>query len=191
MTCCRNYLILLFTIVFAVTLFGCNNNTKSILATTKPSSETTVEIPETTYNKALPANTQVFTLDGITLTLPDDFEEVPDQQWPLFYNGYIFAMVVREPFSAHPTLKDMSLDEYCTALIESKDLEATVRFQGGLHWFDYGVDIPDTEQRLYHFVVVYKDSTVFWIVEFSCDSRAAVRYRPFFAQWAKMIEFTD
>ncbi len=192
MTRCRKYLYIFFVIVLTAIFFGCNGNYELSLQNTPPTqsfNEPTAEIPESTSGEALPANTQVFALDGITLTLPDDFEEVSDQQWPLFYNGYIIVKVVREPFTVHPSLEDMSLGEYGPALIESKDLDATVRVQSGLHWFDYKVSVPDSEQEIYHFDVIYKTSTDFWIIEFSCDSRAAVRYRPFFAQWAKMIQF--
>ena len=190
----RSTSFILSVIIFSSLLFGCNTNSASVQTTTSQSAaslETTSCIAETEISETIPANTRTFILDGITLTLPEDFEEIHELQWPQFYNGYSFVTVVREPFSAHPSLKEMSLDEYCPALIESKNLDATVRVQRDLHWFDYTTDIPDSGRELYHFVVVYKTNSDFWIVEFMCDARTGVRARTYFAMWAKWIEFTN
>lgn len=186
-------LVLLESLCVAL-LCGCNKGDE-ILLTTTPSTDTLTETTETVYNQipdeTHPENFKVFVSDGITLTLPEEFNEVPDQDRPVYYSGYSFVSVTREPFTTHPSLAHMTLDEYCNALIASRSMDSTVRVQGGLHWFDYEVKSPEADQPATFFVVVYQTNTDFWIVEFASDSRSAIRLRPYFFKWAKMIEFTE
>ena len=181
-------------LIILLTILWCGCNAESTRATTEPSTDLSVEttgtISSSTAVETIPADFQIFALDGITLALPTNFEEVPDQQWPTYYNGYSFVTVTRESFAVYPTLFDMSLDEYCDALLDTYNIDAEVRVQGGLHWFDYESNLPDRDTQANYFTVVYKTDTDFWIVTFGCDSRNTVRFRPFFFEWAKMIEFT-
>jgi hypothetical protein len=191
---CRISLLAIPVILCSVFFSGCTAEDEIIMTaepTTTISSETTESTYDPFFDETLPPNFKEFASDGITLILPEEFEEVPDQQWPAYYSGYSFVTVTREPFTVHPSLPYMTLDEYCDALIASRNMDATVRVQGGLHWFDYERKIPEAKQPATYFVVVYQTSTDFWIVEFACQTQAAIRLRPFFFEWAKMVRFSE
>ena len=183
---------LLLLTISAVMLCGCSADEHKVHPTaTSSNAETITSTPENSPNESLQAGYKLFTSNGIQLTLPDDFVEEKGQQRPTFHDKYSVILIERESFTEHPSLSNMSLGEYCKALIASRNIEIPVQIIDGLHCWDYEIDIQNEGVRYNYFVVVYKTSNDFWIVEFISDSREAARHRDSFITWAKMIEFTE
>lgn len=180
--------ILLLLIISSFTFSGCNVNEHK---TPSSSAATTSSSPATYPEETLQAGYKLFTSNGIQLTLPNNFYEVKGQSRITFYDEYSVILIERESFTEHPSLSDMSLCEYCKALIESRNIDAPVKIIDGLFCWEYEVDIPNDDAWYNYFVVTYKTSTDFWIIEFVSDSREAAQHRNSFIAWAKMVEFTE
>lgn len=192
MTWHRVTLCALLLALSAVMLCGCSADEHKVRPTTTSSNaEMTTSTSETAPNESLPAGYKLFTSNGIQLTLPDDFVEEVGQQRLTFHDKYSAILIEKESFTEHPSLPTMPLGDYCKTLIATWNLETPIQIIDGLYCWDYEIDIQNEGVRYNYFVVVYKTSTDFWIVQFVSDSREAALHRDSFITWAKMIEFTE
>lgn len=135
---------------------------------------------------------KTFSVEEMALKLPDNYQKIDmDAGLPCFYNSSYAVFLSREAFTAHTSLKDMSLGEYGKTLLEAYDIDATLKVTDGLYCFEYEAFSTDHTTKHNYFAVLLKSNQAFWIVEFASPFWNASAMRSKFISWAKMIEFTD
>ena len=171
-------------VLFALALFGCDNSAGGNLWTE--------DSAMTTPSEGEGKNEKTFSLDGVQITLPDDFKDNNTTGiFAGFSDGYSVILLHREPFTVHPSLETYALEEYGERLIQSRNLNATLQKTDGLLCFEYEINVGDGSVKYNYFVALFKTKTDFWIFEFVSDAREAQHQREEFVQWAKTVKFTS
>ena len=145
--------------------------------------ERTVSFAEPTYT--------TFSVEEMELKLPDSFQKQDMDDQIVFYNENYAVFLVREPFTAHESLQYMSLGEYGRIVLEASEIDATIKVEDGLYYFEYEAFSTDHTTKHNYFSVLFKSNEAFWIVQFVAPFWNASPMRSKFISWAKMIEFTD
>ena len=148
--------------------------------------------PTVNSNPTSPENEiyKFFELDGMRIRLPSYFKINTGYPTPGFECWHSVILVTREPFTEHPDLSGMTLEEYGQTLIHMAGISAQLQWIDGIAYYEY--EVPVNDGVFYHYLVtLFKSDTDFWIVEFVCDSREADMHRVEFMQWAKTIEFAE
>lgn len=189
---CTKCVCLLLSLILVLALFGCGNAPattahRHTLPAPATSSTAATTVPETKND-----DYTTFTTEHFRITLPRKFrEELTADGRISFYNGYVIVLPSYELFSEHPSLSEMTLEEYGQKLIESRNFDTTLSTVGGIPWFEYRVDDPNGTVHYTFFVTLYKTDTAFWIIEYISDSRTAEHFRVDFLEWAETVEFLD
>jgi hypothetical protein len=184
--------ILTLTFALLLTLPGCGREPSSATVHTEPTdlASTTVH-PTVSSNPTVPESKiyKIFELNGMRIRLPSYFKINASHPTPGFECWHSGILVTREPFTVHPDLSGMTLDEYGQTLIQMGGISAQLQRMDGITYFEY--EVPVSDGAFYHYLVtLFKSETDFWIIEFVCDSREADMHRVEFMQWAKTIEFS-
>ena len=156
--------------------------------TNKPSQKPTLP-PQTEPNAH---NYTTFTTEQYQITLPKDFRQIKTPDDRIGYtNNFVNVLLWNEPFTVHPSLPDMALEEYAQKLIERYKLDTKPQNLGGVIWFEYQVNVPEQSATYSYLVTLYKTNSAFWCIEYVCDSRDMISHRENFLEWALSVSFTD
>ncbi len=130
---------------------------------------------------------KTFTSAGMSITLTEAFDVEADANFDVCYvsNGEA-VMVNRERLSAED-MADITLYQYCAAVIEVFEEEASPRSEDGLTYFEYEINSDGTNYR--YLVVVYKSTDAFWTVQFGTTKGDFEEMRPTMMEWAKSVTF--
>ena len=131
---------------------------------------------------------KVFTCDDMQITLTDEFAETEYFGFKTVYKSPATAVfVLKESFSDYPILRNLTLEEYCQAVIEANKRTAAVETEDGLTYFEYEATIDGEE--CHYFSVVYRTEDAFWLVQFATKSQNLSKLRPTFIKWAQSVVF--
>lgn len=146
--------------------------------------ERTITFVEPTYT--------TFSVDGIELKLPDNFQKIEmEDGLPYFYDGNYAVFLTREAFTTFPFLQDMTLGEYGQSILSASGIDAAIEVIDGLYCFEYEDYSIDHTTKHNYFVVLFKSNQACWIVQFAAPFWNADPMRSKFISWAKTITFTD
>ena len=134
----------------------------------------------------LEADHDVYTVSGMSITLPEVFEEIPALGVTTTYHSPEVTIFVLREVAA-----DMTLEEYAQAVYEvnaSCNPTAIAQVEGltTMEYYFYG---PTEATTVRYFATMFKGPDAFWLIQFSCEAGNYETYRPYFIQWAKTVTF--
>ena len=134
----------------------------------------------------LEADCDVYTVKGMSITLPEVFEEV-DYTWVTasYHTPEVTVFVVRE------VAADMTLAEYAQAVYEVNEYRepSAIADVEGLTTMEYSFYEPAGMKTVCYFATMFEGPDAFWLIQFSCDEGDYETYRPYFIEWAKTVTF--
>ena len=160
----------LLIIVLTFSLFGCGDDP----STTVP--KHTLPAPSTKDDAYT-----TFTTEFYQITLPKDFRQAePVNGRTGFTNDHVHILFGYEPFTVHPSLPDLPIEEYGQKMIALYNLDTKLQNFGGVLWFEYAVQNPQYDGMLSYLVTLYKTNSASWCIEYCCDSRDMKNHREAF-----------
>ncbi len=136
---------------------------------------------------------ETFETDGMTITLIQEFVEVP-------YNGFaatyetddMLVAVTKETKPLSTDLKDITLDEYAELLISGQEEDGIVcsdlLTENGLKYFEY--QVADGDGTYYYRDYVYETQDAFWHITFICSNETSwVANITSISEWAQSVTF--
>ena len=126
---------------------------------------------------------KVFTCEGLTITLTDQFQEQKSQ---MGFDGYYASafsgvMVKAEPFSLEEGLENETLAEYIGNVIENNGEDAAPEEKEGLVFYRYN----NGGNAGWNYA--FKGTDAFYLVQFICREDHASELEDFFFNAAKSI----
>ena len=136
---------------------------------------------------------KVFSANGMSITLTDEFSKEKDYYGMLYYDSEEAQVyIAKEEFSVleeKGERTDYTLKGYADYLLKSISVTAEIKTEEDITIFEYAKKPEDVSYS--YFVAVFKTSDAFWYFQFACESDLMNEYRPLFKTWAKSIEFED
>ena len=137
----------------------------------------------------------VFSKDGMEITLTEEFTEGKYYDMTAYYdseNATVSAF--KEEFTLleeNGESSDMTLNEYAEILMKSGEVNAEVKTEDGLTYFEYEktIDYEVYSVTYIYYSVVYKSSDSFWLFQFACEKELYSEYSEQFEIWAKSVNF--
>jgi len=131
---------------------------------------------------------KTFSVEGITLTLTDEFRTFEAEGFLRCYESPDLAVLVtKEPFSLLEGSEEYTLRQYGELVVQASDLTATFFDGDGLTGFAYDSVNGETGETFRYKAFVYKTADAFWMVQFVCNESAYVTQKVNFSTWAKSI----
>lgn len=136
-----------------------------------------------------PASDEVFTKDGMSITLTDEFEEEREDGFTsAYYSDYASVLTIKEEFATVPGSENFTIEDYAMLIAESNSLNyADFAFKNGIATYEFSADSDGTE--FYYFVYLYKASDSFWLIQFTTFEDEVAKYRSTVEKWADSIVF--
>lgn len=143
-------------------------------------------------NDSQPAQLETYAVQGMQITLTDEFEKLDMTGYTACYSTADTAVfLLREDFSLMEGLADLSLEEYGAMVLANNgfDQTAVLRREAGLTVFDYEYTNPNSGDTFFYYTVITKGPDAFWMIQFSAPAKNAQKMIPTFQQWAKTVTF--
>lgn len=137
---------------------------------------------------------QDFSADGLTITLTEDYTEIPGTGFSLCCEGPEAAMfALKEDFSLMPGLENYSVKQYAETVFQNNPMAADSQLQteGDLNWFEYSYQNLGEEEPYHFFVYIFKSDDAFWMVQFAAPEEIAEENAQKIEKWAKSVSFAD
>ena len=137
------------------------------------------------------AEPKTFSVDGMSITLTDDFNEIYIQGYTKVYDSSRVAVfALKESFTLFEDAENYTLAEYAALLIEINGLtNVSPSSAEGLTFFEYEFENPNTQVMYHYYSFVYKTDDAFWMIQFSTEANNASAYEEQIFNWAKSVEF--
>lgn len=127
-----------------------------------------------------------FSSNGMSITLTEDFEEIPNPDFTVCYGSPTTGVsILRERFVKYPMLRDLPIEEY-TELFEEP---VTLNHEDGLYWYEYEAEDEAEDETYRYFAYIYKTDNAYWEVHFGTIDSLADSMEDDFAAWAKTVTF--
>jgi hypothetical protein len=143
----------------------------------------------------LPAFPEDFTVDGMTVTLTDEFfEEEIGGGYNAFYVSEKTALIVmEEPFATfpRPDIKNYTCEEYAELILELNGINATVKTVDGLVTYEYDFADYQTTYEYHYVCFAYKTDDAFWLLQFYTMLEDADDLRDDIFEYAKSVTFEN
>ena len=136
---------------------------------------------------------KVFSIDGMNITLSEEFRQGKIELYTAFSSKDIVIWVMKEPSSLFEDFEGMTPDQYADFIIQENGLDPfSKNTADGLIWLEYDGTDPNTNSTFHYFAYVYKSSDAFWLLHFAPINKGnAEKYSPKIAEWAKSVTFSD
>lgn len=136
---------------------------------------------------------KIFSTDGMSITLSDEFEEKEAQNFTVAYDSEkVAVLALKEPFDLADGFGDYTLDQYADLLIETNNLvSAQKKNSGGLNCIEYDYINPTIHKKYHYYSYVYKTDDSFWLLQFATLDTDAEKYSEKIEKWAKSVRFAD
>ena len=135
--------------------------------------------------------TKVFTVEELSITLTDAFDEKNLLTQTAYYESEdMLVTVLRE---SDATLRSESLDpemsaaQYAETVIEMNQINAAVQTDGDLTYFAFRQEISG--ESCYYVAFIYKTESAFWMIQFVCEAGDAEELQPLIFSYAKNVTF--
>lgn len=134
---------------------------------------------------------KTFSVDGMTITLTDEFKESDVDGYAVVYESQKAAVfVLKEKFPYKEGFEDYTLEQYAALVISTNNYgNPEIKTVDGLTFFEY--TFKDGDHTYIYFSYVYKNTDSFWVVQFVVRDNAAEKFAPKIAEWAKSVEFSN
>lgn len=135
-----------------------------------------------------------FSSDGMTITLTDEFVKTSMAGFTVCYDSKDVAVfALKEDFSIVDGLENYTIHQYGDAAIKNNNLGSSVKLKTGhgLVYAEYEATNPETKEAYSYFIVFYKTSDSFWLVQFCSLTEKYQDNRKTFIDWAKKVEFSS
>lgn len=167
----------------ALTACG-NSNTDSTASGSEESSQ--VSVTEEA------ADTQTFTTDGFTITLPKDFKETTISGYTVAYTTMDTMVIgLKETKSSLEPLNLTSVDEYLDVLRTNNASRAQEMFdtteEDGVRFFEYTFFNTSYNLEYKYFTTAVESDDAYWMVQFATTSTNYDANKSNFIEWAKSI----
>lgn len=141
--------------------------------------------------RAEPTDPKDFTVDNMTITLTEAFDEEEYGDFDQCYESRDVAVfVLKEPFSLMDGLKDYTLTQYGNLVVQGNDLDKdALKTENGITYFSYTAEGSNSDTTYYYFAAVYKGPDAFWLIQFAVDQNKIADYQDEFFQWAASVTF--
>lgn len=139
---------------------------------------------------------KVFSKDGMSITLTEDFVENEYYGFNAYYDTEEAQVyVMKESFSLlkendQPT--NISAKEYAEIMMKTQNIDSDVLEKDGLTYFYYEKDVLGYAEEYVknsYYAVAFKTNDAFWLFQFACEKSLYNKYEEKFVEWAKSIEF--
>lgn len=139
---------------------------------------------------------KVFSKDGMSITLTEDFVENEYYGFNAYYDTEEAQVyVMKESFSLlkennQPT--NISTKEYAKIMMETQNLNADIVEEEGLTYFYYEKDVLGYAEEYVknsYYAVAFKTDDAFWLFQFACEKNLFSEYEEKFIKWAKSVDF--
>lgn len=136
-----------------------------------------------------PAEPKDFSVNGMQITLTDDFKK---QSASGFTAGYgtkeVAVLILEEAFSLQAGFGDLSLQEYAKLVLDNSGHAAQIKTENGVTYFEY--DATGGNGKMFHYIAaMYKGPDAFWLIQFATEQKNAEEHRNEIFEWAKSVRF--
>jgi len=134
---------------------------------------------------------KVFSIEGMKITLTDEFVEKQHVSYTAYYEtSKALVVAIQEEFSMLSSLgidTNISLKEYAELVISSNKLSnIEVKESDGLVCFEHEKELSG--KNYVYFSTVYKANDAFWLFQFACEKSEYDSMKNDFIKWAKSVE---
>lgn len=140
------------------------------------------------YKKATP---KTFSKAGMSITLTSDFVEKEHVSFTVVYSSTESAvLVIKEEFSLAQDFEgfdDLTLSEYCQLVIDNNKINAEVKTDNDLTYYENEYTANGKEYK--YFCPVLKSDDAFWFFQFYCEKGIYDKHADSFIEWTKSIKF--
>lgn len=139
----------------------------------------------------LSAKPEVFTGNGIRITLTSEFKETQMNNYTNCYDSSDVAVfMIKEEFALIDGFEDLTLEEYGEAVMQNNGYSSNeLKTVDGLTGFEYDFQNPDTSDSYRFYTYIYKSDDAFWMVQFVTLDENIDEYGPKITEWAKSVSF--
>lgn len=142
------------------------------------------------------SNEKVFSKDGMSITLTEDFVENKYYGFNAYYDTEEAQVyIMKESFellkeNEQPT--DISDKEYAEIMMKTQNIDSDISEKDGLTYFYYEKDVLGYAEEYVknsYYAVVFKTDDAYWLFQFACKKELFAQYEDKFTEWAKSVEF--
>ena len=138
-----------------------------------------------------PTEPKDFSVNGMSITLTDDFKK---ENASGFTAGYgtknVAVLLLEEKFTLQAGFGDLSLQEYAKLVLDNSGHAAQIKTENGVTYFEY--DATGGNGKMFHYIAaMYKGPDAFWLIQFATEQKNAEEYRDEIFEWAKSVRFTN
>ena len=124
-----------------------------------------------------------FYAGNMTITLTESFA-----QYNLPYYSAVFASDDIEVFVSKTSSTAADAKEYAQSIVDFNLFNCQVESKGGLNYFVH--ESTESDGKLYqNYYFTYKDSSDFWLIQFTVLDKQAKKYESSIMKWAGSVEF--
>ena len=136
---------------------------------------------------------KTFSSKGITITLTDEFIEIPNEQNTVCFNSRnVTIYTLQESFLEYEEFGAYTLEEYAEILIKANGFsDAEIKKDGGKVYFESKTKNSITQKDIRNIFYVYKTSDSFWFVQFSLLDEKTDEFRKQIGEWASTVKFDN
>lgn len=139
------------------------------------------------------AATKEFSANGVTITLTEDFTQIPADGFALYCESPDVAVfALKEDFFLMPGAEDYTVEEYAELVFQNNPMaaDAQLHTEDSLTWFEYSYTNATEALDYRFFVSVFKSDDAFWLIQFATLDALAEEHTPRFIEWAKDVSFS-
>ncbi len=139
------------------------------------------------------AKPKVFSSNGMSITLTDNFTEETIQGYTVCYgssDAAVFAL--RESFDLAEGFEDYTLEEYGELVLKNNKLtNSELKKEQGLTYFEHKYTNSDNGITYSYFSALYKANDAFWMIQFAVPEKDADSFHQKIIEWAGSVKFAD
>lgn len=135
-----------------------------------------------------------FSINGMTVTLDDSFNEIDMDGYTACYESSDVAVfALEEKFALAEGFEDYTLEQYGEMLLKNNGFDSSIKLQNkeGLTYFEYEFTNTETDEKYYYFSAIYKESDAFWMIQFTTLAENSENHIESFIESAKSVKFTN
>ncbi len=142
----------------------------------------------------VPAVDHVFTVEGMQITLHDQFEEFEANGFHAAYECEDLAiLVLKEKFSLMEGFADYTLEDYGKLVRDNnKNVNPSeLKTEQNFLYFEYDKVNTGTDDDFHYIVTMYKGNDAFWMIQYVIPAEKAEQTRADVFAWAASVIFTE
>ena len=141
-----------------------------------------------------PPEPEIFSTQGISITLSDEFIDVTlanEDYFDVMYSSRDVAVLMhRFEFSQMEEPEAVSMEDFLLSIDFGPEIELFGPYTNGdLYWFEYELFNPNINEDFFFATFYYKGYDSFWEVQFGLPARLAEEYSELIFQWAGSVSF--